>query len=259
MRAIILAAGQGQRLRPITDDRPKCMVEFNGETLLAHQLRTLHSSATTDITVVTGYCPETIESLDVKTVHNARYAETNMVATMLCAEDLFDGGDDVLVAYADILYERKVIQVLASTNAAVATVVDRQWQRLWSARMEDPLADAETLKLGDDNRITELGKKARAYGDIEGQYIGLTKVSRSFAQDFVSAYRTLDPNASYDGKDKENIYMTRFLQHLIDSGVCVLPAFIDGGWLEFDTLQDLHTYQILQDNGRLATLFDPSQ
>ncbi|MBK1652709.1 sugar phosphate nucleotidyltransferase [Halorhodospira halochloris] len=61
MRAIILAAGQGTRLRPLTDDRPKCMVELEGKPLLEHQLEVLRGAGIEDIHVVGGYRAEWLQ------------------------------------------------------------------------------------------------------------------------------------------------------------------------------------------------------
>ena len=55
MRAVILGAGEGTRLRPYTDDRPKCLVELAGRTLLAWQLDALAAAGVSDTTIVTGY------------------------------------------------------------------------------------------------------------------------------------------------------------------------------------------------------------
>ena len=65
MKAIILAAGEGIRLRPYTLDRPKCLVELVGKSLLEHQLAALRAAGITDITMVTGYRANQIEATPV--------------------------------------------------------------------------------------------------------------------------------------------------------------------------------------------------
>ncbi len=252
MRAIVLAAGEGTRLRPYTLDRPKCLVELAGRPLLEYQLTALERSGVDDVTVVSGYRSEQIEALGRATLRNPRYASTNMVATLMCAADLLDGGDDVVVAYADIVYEPRVLEALLRCPAPFATTVDRSWRRLWSLRLEDPLADAETLKLDDAGHVVELGRKPRSYDEIEGQYMGLVKVAAELAPEIVRTYRGLDPRGPYDGKDRDNMYMTSFLQHLIDHGRPLYAALVDGGWLEVDTTQDLELYERLQAEGKLA-------
>ena len=244
-RALILAAGQGTRLRPFTDDRPKCLVEYADRPLLAWQLEALGRAGIDDITVVTGYRANQIESMGVATVHNPRFETTNMVASMACGVRAFDGGDDLIVAYADILYETKIAQQLAASSAPLSTVIDLDWKSLWDLRMEDPLADAETLKLDPDGNIIELGRKPESSEEIEAQYIGLTRVSADLAEEFLRSYLELDPNGPYDGKDRDNMYMTSFLQYMIDSGRPLKAVPIHKGWLEFDTVEDLATYRRL--------------
>ena len=60
MKAIILAAGQGARLRPLTDDRPKCMVEYQGKPLIEHVVHALRENGVTDIVAVRGYAPQAL-------------------------------------------------------------------------------------------------------------------------------------------------------------------------------------------------------
>lgn len=251
MKAIILAAGQGTRLRPHTDDKPKCMVELAGKPLLHRQLEALRSVGVQRILLVGGYRADRLEAEGVERAINPRYAETNMVGTLFCAEDWMTPGEDFLIAYGDIVYEPRVVQSLLDTDAPIAVSVDRQWQALWESRMDNPLSDAETLKIRDGNQIIELGKKPRSLDEIQGQYMGLIKVRGDHVAAFRKAWHALDQKALYDGKDFDNMYMTSFIQHLIDSGHDVRAAFTDNGWIEVDTVEDLAHYEKMQYAGAL--------
>ena len=66
--------------------------------------------------------------------------------------------------------------------------------------MENPLDDAETLKIDDHGNIKELGKKAFSYNEIEGQYIGMIKIKKSMLNPFIKFYNQLDIQSNYDGK-----------------------------------------------------------
>ena len=85
MNTIILAAGQGTRLRPLTDDRPKCMVEINGKSLIERQLDTIRACGVQeeDITIVCGYCNDVLQNKfrnsNINFVVNSQYNTTNMV------------------------------------------------------------------------------------------------------------------------------------------------------------------------------------
>jgi len=161
MKAIILAAGQGTRLSPLTDRKPKCLVELSGKPLLEYQLDTLRACGINDIHIVDGYCVDQLRQYDIKLHLNPRYAEANMVNTLFAAEEVMTGNMDLFIAYGHIVYESRVLRALLDCDVPIALAVDREWHRYWSARMDSPLSDAETWKLTNGNRITELGKKLR--------------------------------------------------------------------------------------------------
>jgi choline kinase len=213
------------------------MVEYRGRPLLDYILSALRSQHIEDIVVVRGYEPEAIPSAGVRFYDNPRYFETNMVHTLFCAERELEG--DVIISYSDIVYSPSVIRRLLAADAEFAVVIDRDWRRLWQERMDDPLDDAETLRLDAHGRIIELGKKARSYEDIEGQYIGLLKIGASAWPKLRAFYQRLDRQASYDGKDFDNMYMTSFVQAVIDRLMPVTAVPIQGGWLEIDVPSDL--------------------
>ncbi|AZD58045.1 NTP transferase domain-containing protein [Pseudomonas chlororaphis subsp. aurantiaca] len=251
MRIIILAAGQGSRLRPLTDDRPKCLVELHGRPLLHRQLEVLRASGLTDIVLVGGYRADCLAGQGVEVLLNPRFAETNMVSTLFCAQEWMVAGEDLLIAYGDIIYEPSVLESLLNTDAPLAISVDRQWRRFWSIRMDDPLSDAETLKLDSDDCITELGKKPVDYSEVQGQYMGLVKVRGDHVAAFKEAWYAMDRTLVRDGKDFDNMYMTTFLQHLIDTQWTARAAFTDNGWLEVDTVDDLNQYHEMLKSGQL--------
>lgn len=109
--------------------------------------------------------------------------------------------------------------------------------------MNNPLDDAETLKISPDNNIIEIGKKAKTYDDIEGQYIGLIKISSKILPCVYEYYNKMDKNKLYNGKTFDNMFMTSFLQELINAGFEIKPVYINRGWLEVDSTEDLDKYK----------------
>lgn len=245
MNVIILAAGQGTRLRPYTNDRPKCMVSLKGKPLLHHQLATLkHCHIDPEhIALATGYLHEAIIAPNIRQFFNKCYASTNMVATLFSAKDFIQAGEDLIISYGDIIYTPDVFKKLLSTQGDIVIAADLNWYSLWSQRMPNPLDDAETFKMIDENRVIELGKKPQQRSDAQAQYIGLIKVTGHKIQDFLQHYAQLDKNAKYDGKDFKNMYMTSLIQSLIDANWNVRAALIYGGWLEVDSVEDLLLYE----------------
>lgn len=162
-----------------------------------------------------------------------------MVTTLFVADSVMDAKCDIIISYGDIVYEPRVLASLMAFDSPITLAIDREWRRYWEARMDDPLADAETLKLADGDRVVELGKKPDSYADIQGQYIGLIKIRADHVARLSEVWHAMDQDATYDGKDYNNMYMTTFLQHLIDIGWEARAAFIENGWAEVDCQKDL--------------------
>ncbi|RAX57100.1 sugar nucleotidyltransferase [Helicobacter monodelphidis] len=247
-QALILAAGFGSRLMPLTQTIPKCMVKYRGHCIIDYEIQALEQAGIKHINVVGGYLYETLEQYLQKKFHiqhffrNPNYQSTNMVTTFFCARELLEflteNNDDLIVSYADIVYSKTIVQNLLEADGDFKVIVDKQWKRLWEKRFDDPLSDAETLKL-DKGIITEIGKKPISYDDIHGQYIGLFYFSSSFLKKVLSFYDSLDTSKFYDGKDIKNMYMTSLLQGLIEKYQNARAVEIQGGWCEIDFKSDL--------------------
>lgn len=242
MYVIILAAGQGTRLRPLTDKVPKSLVEVHGRTLLDWQIQTARLCGIRDIAVVRGYKREKVYRDEVIFFDNLRYDSTNMVASLWCAESVFNDG--FIISYADIIYEPGVLKKLLSANNAINVVIDLGWKQYWEKRFDDIFSDAETLML-DDGKINNIGQKPQTMDQIQAQYIGLMSFLGDGVKSIRSAYEKLRKNSQSDNSNNadkirfDNLFMTDLLQAIIDSGFPVHPVPIRRGWLEIDSLKDL--------------------
>jgi L-glutamine-phosphate cytidylyltransferase len=243
MKMIMVAAGQGTRLRPLTNDKPKCMVEYNGKPIINYILDVAETCDIKNIAIVNGYKKNILEGhlKDKKCTFftNHKFDRSNMVSTLFSAKDFMD--DDIIISYADIIYRAEILEKLMTSDGDFNVVVDRDWKELWSLRMENPLEDAETLKIHNGN-IVEIGKKPKSYDDIEAQYIGLIKISKSTMARVTAFYESLDKDKLYDGQAYDNMYMTSLIQMIIDNLVDVKPVFINGGWIEIDSVEDIMAY-----------------
>jgi len=258
MKAIILAAGTGERLRPLTNHKPKCLVEIAGISLLSRQIKTLKKAGITDITVVAGYLADQICQVSgINVIRNPKYDSNNMVASLFCAREVMTGDEDLIISYGDIVYESKTLSPLLSSGSPISIIIDLQWKRYWKLRMDNPLEDAETLKLDGEGLVRELGKKPKNYEEIQGQYIGLIKIRFDQIKKIDDIYSSMDSKAIYDGKGFSNMYMTSFLQHLIDIGIPVRANLVNNGWLEVDTLQDYELYNKMLEEGSLVNYYNP--
>tara|TARA_B100001996_G_scaffold131391_1_gene99899 strand:- start:1208 stop:1975 length:768 start_codon:yes stop_codon:yes gene_type:complete len=253
MKALILAAGQGKRLGKASKNRPKCLVNLFGKSLLERQIEILKSANINDINIVSGFKSELLNNYDLKKFHNKDFESTNMVFSMFTAEDLFiSNSEDLIVSYGDIIYEKKNLEKLVNTDAEVSIMVDLNWENLWSKRFEDPLSDAETMKFDKDLNISELGKKTTNYDDINGQYTGLIKFRKDSLNKIHKIYQKLKSNRS---TSYQNLYMTDFIQILIEKKIEVKASLVNGGWLEIDTESDLINYKSLEKSGELNTFY----
>jgi choline kinase len=245
MKVIILAAGQGKRLKPLTDNRPKCMVEIFSRPLLHFQLDSLNAAGIPrkDVAIIGGYLQNKIVAPGVKKFSNPEYDKTNMVATLFCAQEWMKPGENLLICYSDIVYSPEIVKAVIKNDGEVSLAADKNWKKLWSIRMENPLEDAETFKISNNGKLTEVGKNPNSYDDIEAQYIGITKIRGDKVKDFIDFYEQLDQSQLYDGKNFANMYMTSLIQQLIDAKWDVCPAIVNGGWFEVDSVEDIEVYQ----------------
>ncbi|GAA5522413.1 phosphocholine cytidylyltransferase family protein [Aliifodinibius salicampi] len=235
--AIILAAGKGTRLRPLTNNTPKCMVPVDGKPLLGRQLDLLTQLGIEKNIVVTGYLEEKIADPRITKVHNTEYDTTNMVYSLFCAKNYLSG--DVIVAYGDIIYSEQVLQKLLQSEKDMVIASDEAWLSYWQQRCDDPLSDAETFKKGAGNRVESLGQTPSSTDDIEGQFIGLIKFSENGCQRLKEEYATANKSDAWEsGRTLQNAYMTDMLNYFALKGeLHYVP--IQRGWFEVDTPRDL--------------------
>lgn len=246
MRAIILAAGQGTRLRPLTNTIPKCLVEVEGKTLLERQIETLAHCGIQNIVVVTGYQSSKIQIPGIVKCQNSRYKTTNMVASLFCAEKYMDS--EIVLSYGDIIYAPAILKKLLKSRQDIAVVVDLNWRNLWEMRFENPLEDAESLIFDSGGRILQIGQKTQDYSNIMAQYIGLMKFTREgirlLQMNYQKARKDILKKQKAFGKfhSIQTLYMTDILQGMIDSECSVYAVKIKGGWLEVDSEKDISLF-----------------
>ena len=252
MNVIILAAGQGSRLRPHTDNKPKCLVEVEGISLLDRQLAVLRANpAVSKLIIVGGYCWEALKGRSDVLLVNEAYLKTNMVYSLHVAREFLKG--DVLISYGDIVYSGEILDKLVAFEGSIGVAIDKGWEAYWRARCEDPLDDAETLKMDASGLITEIGRKPSHISEIEGQYMGLMKLDPEGAVLFADMIRD-----AFSGKHKnhpihDNAYLTDLLMALIESGAPVSAVCHNEPWAEVDTNEDLILPETLR---RLRTIKD---
>jgi choline kinase len=239
MRALVLAAGRGSRMGALTEAKPKCLTELAGRTLLSLQRRALAQAGAHTHGIVTGYRADLLAADDLVAFHNARWAETNMVASLACAEAwLVDA--PCLVSYADIFYPAETVRRLMRADAPLALAFDPDWLVSWAGRFADPLSDAETFRL-DGGRVVEIGRRPRSIEEVQGQYMGLLR----FTPEAWTLAQGVRADLPPDRRDR--LDMTSLVSALIARGLHVAAVPTAPGWGEIDSASDLAFYE-----GRIA-------
>jgi len=261
MKAIILAAGMGTRLGKYTENLPKCMLNFNGKPLIEWQIEMLRKCGIEDIVIVKGYMPDKIQIPGVKYYNNEDYASTNMVETLFCAEVEMDS--EILVCYADILYEERVLNRVLDDKSDIGVTVDTDYWDYWKARLDKPEEDMESL-IVKDGKIVDLGNPDCKKEDAQVRYVGLIKFSKKGVEALKKVYhenkeKYFDTDEPWlRSKSFKKGYMTCILQAIINTGYKVEPITIKHGWLEFDTSQDYEKYMKWLKEDTIAKYFTDS-
>ena len=238
MKLIVLAAGEGTRLRPLTSDRPKCLVMLKQKTLLGWIIKHAKEVGISIIDVVSGYKAEMIQFQEVNKCHNDRYFETNMVYSLWCArEKMVD--QEVIISYGDICYSLDILARLKKDNGEVSVAIDKGWLNYWKARFDDPLDDAESLKINTQGHITEIGREIRSISDVDGQYLGLVKLSASGVNHLLDTIEMISSRGiEVNGRRFENMYLTDLLDYMIGQGVEINAVEVNRNWVEIDDMRD---------------------
>ncbi len=235
MTAIILAAGRGSRMLRLTEKKPKCLIELAGKTLFDWQINALKKTGIKDIAIVTGYLANSLPSHEYRYLFNLDWAHTDMVESLCCAHEILSQQETV-VAYADIVYAPEIIQALLSTSGDIVITYDLLWQDLWMARFENPLEDAESFRIS-EGRLLEIGKAPSYLHEIEGQYMGLLKLTPK------GWGNIWDYLQSISISKRKSMNMTMLLQCLIEKDLPVIAIPVKGRWCEIDSPLDLQCYE----------------
>ena len=236
MRAVILAAGMGKRLKDLTQDNTKCMVKVNGVTLIERTLRQLDRLNLSEIVIVVGYKKEGLKEFvstlntatPIKYIENDIYDKTNNIYSLYLAKDELLK-EDVLLLESDLIFEDSVLKCLIEDERETLALVDKY----------ESWMDGTCVKLGGDDAIESFvpGKKF-VFDDIPNYYktVNIYKFSKHFSQThyvpFLEAYsKALGDNEYYE-------QVLRVITMLDDPEI--RAKRLNGQrWYEIDDIQDL--------------------
>jgi len=209
MKAIILSAGQGSRLGHLVDDRPKCLIDFNGRTLLDRQLDTLEANGVHEAVVVTGFHDELVQQAiarrsggpSVRTVFNPFYKVADNTGSLYMAREELSG--DCLVWNGDTLVSTTLMaKVVGNDRSGICVTIDRK------QAYDD-----------DDMKVVEEGGRLRAIGkrldlaSVNAESIGLLAFRAGGAEQFREAIET-----AMRTPEGTTIWYLRVINHIAQSG-----------------------------------------
>jgi phosphoenolpyruvate phosphomutase len=252
--AIIAAAGFEKQLLPLIEDKPKCLLDIKGRTILERQVASLNDCNIKDIAVVRGYKKEAIVLPNLRYYDNDRYEETGDLYSLFCAENEMKGR--TLLLYGDIVFETAVLEKLLRSQADITLVVDLAWHETHQHGGFKPPFNPDLVMLqtppgktylsryvlpDGQNQVIRIGQelpRERAHGE----FIGLAMLSERGAHLFTQAYResarTFAAGPFHESPSLLKASFTDMVQECIDRGIEIHCVTIYKGWMEVDSFEE---------------------
>ena len=209
--------------------------------MLARQIDAYWSAGISEFTIVRGYLKERLVVPGAELVDNDDYASNNILVSLFHAAHRMEGG--FISSYGDIVFAPEAVRAVLEQPGDLVLCVDRQWKAIYEGRDQHPLAEAEVCRC-DEGRVTRVGKKTVPVDEANGEYIGLFRASAQGAKRLLDRYKervaTHLDRPYGTSPTLRRAYVTDLFNDLLDDGVEINVAYIDGGWREIDTVQDLH-------------------
>ncbi len=237
--AVVLAAGRGTGLEPLTEDRPKVMLPVAGKPLLRWLVDAFKKQSINDITVVGGYQAKAIDTAGIKLVVNEQYAQTGELASLACAVDGLH--TDTVIAYGDLLFRSYILRDLLESDAPFSVVVDSSLTTESNQSVRDfaycSAPDDRDL-FGQKILLRHVSSKGQEPGAAQaqaphGRWIGLLNVrgqGRVRLQKLVAELRKRD--------DFNTLDMPALLNALVEAGEEIEVKYVHGHWRGVNDLDD---------------------
>ena len=239
-KAIVIAAGLGSRLKELTKDKPKCMLELNGKSMLQHQLDAYAVNGIADVAVVRGYKAEKINQGRLAYYENTDFENNNVLNSLFYAEPAING--NVIISYSDIVFTPKIVERLMECNADISIVVDVDWRGRYASREDHPIDEAENVIFDANHAVVDIGKIMISPDDVHGEFIGMMKFTprgaEIFKRHFHRAKELFWEKPYQRAATFQKAYITDILKDMAELGVHIQTVIIEQGWQEIDTIED---------------------
>jgi len=236
-QAIVLAAARGKDLGELTRLKPKAMVEIAGEPLLSHIVDGYHAVGIKDITVVRGYCQETVNLPSLRYADNPEFESTGEVYSLSKALEVLACEKDTIISYGDVLFKKYILEMLSESSEPFTIAVDTAWQHSVNQRRH---ADYVECTLPHSREV--FGQKVyltlmtpdRAEGRVHGEWMGFLKAAKGSCATLRQAVTEI--LAAPGGRSAK---IPDLVNGLIARGHKVRVLYTTGNWLDIDSLDDL--------------------
>jgi len=234
IKAIILAAGVGSRIRPLTDNCPKSLLKIGDNTILEMMISHIQDCGINEVIFVLGYLQEQIKDyvkrkfpdLNSHFVTNDKYAETNTGFSLMLAKDLIN--ESAFIKFdADVVFDKKILENLIECEYENCLCIDKNIN-----------LDAEEIKviIEDQNRVLKVSKTVNPK-DAVGESIGIEKINSETAKLLFAELKIM----MEDRQNQQEYYEVSY-ERLIEKNVPFYALDISGlKWTEIDTKEDFIT------------------
>lgn len=235
--AIILAASRGKgALAQLTQDRPKCMLDVRGVTLLRRQVRAFNDHGIRDITVVAGYRPDAIDIPEIEKVVNASHETTGELFSLACARHALKG--PCIVSYGDIVFRAFLLSFLLKSDADVTLLVDPSWRprNKGGGKLGSDLVTCSMPFTADflDETAVELEEIGPQVTTVHGKWVGLLQLSERGARHVRETLEEMEDDGTLL---RANI--SALLTRLIAAGTRPAVIYVTGSWVDVNDVFDL--------------------
>lgn len=237
-KAIILVAGMGTRLKPLTLSNHKCLTEVNGTPILMNTLQILNDCGFEQVTLVVGYLKELVQErigthfggMDIAYVENDIYNQTNTSWSLQLGLSHMSDYEELYVIEGDVFFEKKLMDDLIKFPSNVATVLEKY----------HPDLEGTFVALSTENTVIDWTHKSHQTQDymVEDKYktVNIHKFDKHFVDQFLKMYLQANIDEYKGGEPFENVMET-----LVHENPELVTGFVLNGqkWFEIDDTADL--------------------
>ncbi len=241
MNVVLIGAGRGQRLMPLTASEPKAFAPVAGKRILDWTLQAFRESGLDSFVFIGGYLKEVVsrEYPEFTMADNPHWTSTNILFSLLCARDHFRDG--FYGTYTDTVYRADAVRALMDSPHDITLVMDTLWRDRYLHRSQHPEHDGEKM-LATAGRVTRVSREIEAE-EASGEFTGLFKMTAAGSARFLDFHDRMLAELGKEGTFADNrpfrmAYLIHQLDRMVQDGLDVHCVAVPGDYHEIDTLED---------------------